>query len=49
MSDLQDAGLITSSHSSAGRFPTDVGMQFFVDGLLQVGKLSPIECSDIKK
>ena len=49
MSDLQDAGLITSSHSSAGRFPTDVGMQFFVDGLLQVGRLSPIECSDIKK
>ena len=49
MSDLQDAGLLTSSHSSAGRYPTDLGMKFFVDGLLQVGKLSKDECSKIKK
>ncbi len=49
MSDLQEAGLLTSSHSSAGRYPTDLGMQFFVDGLLQVGKLSKNECSKIKK
>jgi len=49
MYDLQEAGLLTSNHSSAGRFPTDLGMRFFVDGLLQVGSLSQIECSDIKK
>ncbi|MAI83476.1 MAG: heat-inducible transcriptional repressor HrcA [Rickettsiales bacterium] len=49
MCDLQEAGLLTSTHSSAGRFPTDLGMQFFVDGLLQVGRLSQVECSDIKK
>jgi len=49
MSDLQDAGLLTSMHSSAGRVPTDLGMQFFVEGLLQVGSLSQTECADIKK
>ncbi len=49
MSDLQDAGLLTSSHSSAGRVPTDFGMRFFVEGLLQVGSLSVNECTDIKK
>ena len=49
MSDLQDAGLLTSTHSSAGRFPTDLGMKFFVEGLLQIGKLSQGECLSIKK
>ncbi len=49
MSDLQDSGLLTSTHSSAGRVPTDLGMRFFVDGLLQVSSLSQSECSDIKK
>ena len=49
MSDLQDSGLLTSTHSSAGRVPTDLGMQFFVEGLLQVGKLSNTECLEIKK
>ena len=49
MSDLQDAGLLTSSHSSAGRVPTDLGMRFFVEGLLQISNLSQNECNDIKK
>ena len=40
MSDLQDAGLLKSNHYSAGRIPTDLGMRFFVDGLLQVKKIS---------
>lgn len=49
MSDLQEAGLLTSSHSSAGRVPTDLGMRFFVEGLLQISDLSQNECNDIKK
>lgn len=49
MSDLQNAGLLKSTHSSAGRVPTDLGMQFFVEGLLQVSSLSQGECNDIKR
>lgn len=49
MYDLQEVGLLTSSHSSAGRFPTDLGMKFFVDGLLQIRNLSHNECKEIKK
>ena len=49
MSDLQEIGLLTSSHSSAGRFPTDLGMKFFVEGLLQVRNLSQDQCKQIKK
>ena len=49
MSDLQDAGLLSSNHISAGRIPTDLGLRFFVDGLLQVGTLNNSECSEINK
>jgi len=49
MSDLQDAGLLQSNHTSAGRIPTDLGLRFFVDGLLQVGRLTNNQCSEIKK
>lgn len=40
MSDLEDAGLLYAPHTSAGRLPTDAGLQFFVHGLLEVGDLS---------
>ena len=40
MMDLEEAGLIASPHTSAGRLPTDVGLRFFVDALLQVGSIS---------
>jgi heat-inducible transcriptional repressor len=43
MMDLEDAGLITSPHTSAGRIPTDQGLRFFVDALLQVGSISSEE------
>ena len=39
MYDLQEAGLLKSNHTSSGRIPTDLGLRFFVDGLLQVKKL----------
>lgn len=43
MMDLEDAGLIASPHTSAGRIPTDVGLRFFVDALLQVGSIGTDE------
>jgi heat-inducible transcriptional repressor len=49
MFDLQEAGLLKSNHTSAGRIPTDLGLRFFVDGLLQVGKLTSNQCLEIKK
>lgn len=35
MADLEDAGLIVSPHTSAGRIPTTKGYRFFVNKLLQ--------------
>ncbi len=43
MSDLERAGLLDAPHSSAGRIPTQLGLRFFVDGLLEVGNLNPDE------
>ena len=43
MMDLEDAGLIHSPHTSAGRVPTEVGLRFFVDSLLEVGAISEAE------
>src|SRR6516162_9741543 len=40
MADLEATGLIYSPHASAGRLPTELGMRFFVDALLEVGDLS---------
>ncbi|MBE7635793.1 heat-inducible transcriptional repressor HrcA [Sneathiella sp. P13V-1] len=48
MADLTDAGLLYSPHVSAGRLPTQMGMQLFVDGLLEVGNLTDAERADIK-
>ncbi|WP_291992410.1 heat-inducible transcriptional repressor HrcA [Candidatus Accumulibacter sp. ACC003] len=39
MADLEDSGLITSPHTSAGRVPTSRGYRFFVDSLLTVEPL----------
>lgn len=40
MSDLEQAGLIYAPHTSAGRLPTELGLRFFVDALMQVGDLA---------
>ncbi|MDD5035376.1 MAG: heat-inducible transcriptional repressor HrcA [Methylococcaceae bacterium] len=39
MADLEDCGLITSPHTSAGRLPTVSGYRFFIDSLLTVKPL----------
>jgi heat-inducible transcriptional repressor len=43
MADLQDAGLLYAPHTSAGRVPTDAGLRVFVNGLLEIGNLTPEE------
>jgi len=43
MADLEEAGLIFAPHTSAGRLPTQTGLRFFIDALLEVGDLSTDE------
>lgn len=40
MSDLEQLGLIYAPHTSAGRLPTEIGLRFFVDALLEIGDLN---------
>ena len=40
MQDLEDSGLVYAPHTSAGRLPTELGLRFFVDALLEVGNLT---------
>lgn len=40
MSDLEDLGLIAAPHTSAGRLPTELGLRFFVDAIMEQGTLS---------
>ena len=43
MMDLEDAGLIFSPHTSAGRMPTQLGLRFFVDAVMELGSVSTDE------
>src|SRR5687767_5093000 len=43
MSDLEDLGLLYSPHISAGRIPSERGLRFFVDGVMERGSLSATE------
>jgi heat-inducible transcriptional repressor len=43
MADLEALGLIYAPHTSAGRLPTEFGLRFFVDALLEIGDLSTDE------
>jgi heat-inducible transcriptional repressor len=40
MADLEQLGLIYAPHTSAGRLPTELGLRFFIDALMQVGDLN---------
>jgi len=48
MADLEDAGLLYAPHTSAGRLPTQAGLRMFVDGLLELGDLTPEERTSIE-
>ncbi|KAB2881933.1 MAG: heat-inducible transcriptional repressor HrcA [Pseudorhodoplanes sp.] len=43
MSDLEQLGLIYAPHTSAGRLPTEIGLRFFVDALMEIGNLNENE------
>ncbi|WP_284394116.1 heat-inducible transcriptional repressor HrcA [Devosia yakushimensis] len=47
MADLEDLGLIAAPHTSAGRAPTQEGLRFFVDAMLEVGAVDERERSQI--
>ncbi len=43
MADLEHSGLIFAPHTSAGRLPTEQGLRFFVDGMLELGDVGQDE------
>ena len=43
MSDLEDIGLITQPHVSAGRVPTETGLRFYVNSILELRPLADSE------
>jgi heat-inducible transcriptional repressor len=47
MADLEDLGLIAAPHTSAGRAPTQDGLRFFVDAMLEVGAVDEAERAQI--
>ena len=49
MADLEDLGLIAAPHTSAGRAPTQEGLRFFVDAMLEVGAVDERERQTIEK
>ncbi|AEJ02348.1 heat-inducible transcription repressor HrcA [Nitrosomonas sp. Is79A3] len=48
MADLEEMGLVTSPHTSAGRIPTAQGYRLFVDTLLVVKTLDKIELNHLE-
>jgi heat-inducible transcriptional repressor len=49
MSDLEEAGLITHPHTSAGRIPTEKGYRYYIDRLMQVKLLTEEEKKNINR
>ena len=43
MQALEESGLIFAPHTSAGRLPTEIGLRFFVDALLEIGDIAEDE------
>ncbi|MDX6804637.1 heat-inducible transcriptional repressor HrcA [Terrihabitans rhizophilus] len=48
MADLESLGLIHAPHTSAGRLPTESGLRFFVDAMLEFGDLSDEERRNVQ-
>jgi len=48
MQDLEELGLVYAPHTSAGRMPTELGLRFFVDSLLQIGDIEAGERAQIE-
>lgn len=48
MQDLEELGLVYAPHVSAGRLPTERGLRFFIDALMEVGDLPDTERRSIE-
>jgi heat-inducible transcriptional repressor len=48
MADLEHLGLIYAPHTSAGRLPTEFGLRFFVDALMEIGNLPEADRRDME-
>jgi heat-inducible transcriptional repressor len=48
MADLEHSGLIFAPHTSAGRLPTEQGLRFFVDAMLELGDVGQDEKTRIE-
>jgi len=49
MMDLEDKGLVTQPHVSAGRIPTDLGYRYYVDDIMMMEKLNKFEKQQIEQ
>jgi heat-inducible transcriptional repressor len=49
MQELEERGLLTHPHTSAGRIPTDSGLRLFVDGIMQAAAPNPSERREIER
>jgi heat-inducible transcriptional repressor len=49
MQELEERGLLTHPHTSAGRIPTDSGLRLFVDGIMQAATPDPHERREIER
>jgi heat-inducible transcriptional repressor len=48
MSDLEELGLLSQPYTSAGRMPTERGLRFYVDSIINVHELSDKEQQEIR-
>jgi heat-inducible transcriptional repressor len=49
MADLEDAGLVASPHTSAGRVPTPRGLRLFVDSLIELKPVTQNEMARLQR
>ena len=49
MQELEERGLLTHPHTSAGRVPTETGLRLFVDGIMQAAVPNPSERREIER
>ena len=49
MQDLEEIGLLTHPHTSAGRIPTESGLRLFVDGIMRTSAPDPREAREIER
>ena len=48
MSDLEDLGLLAQPYTSAGRIPTEKGLRFYIDSIINVHELNNQEQQEIR-